>query len=519
MNIRCERMRERIENSIGRALGADEQAEIDLHCAECKSCREYLRRLVDDHSRLDAFAALHSASERHFEERLIEMLPVGTPARARRPGFRSTFARVPRAARIAAAVAAAIVVVAGIDFLRGAHNGAVPAFASVVEKIEKAENVVYRDREWILGKWRTIERGYNQAGLGRVTYEDSVIVSYHGEEGSGLRIYPAEKRGVAVKRTYLADDLSGLSELAEKDPRMKRVLQRQIEDQKDPLRKYAQMYKRKGHQFVRRERREGKDLAVYEFRIGEAYTWTTWVDIETELPFRVEIVGASRRRLTPATLYGFDVSDFLPAGSPRSAAAGWTELEPGEPNSIYDNFRWNARIDTSYFSLTPPSGYEVTTIDLRGDRDSLVQRRKKLFEQFRKEAPYESQEFARTLSTWVSLSGGAFPDDVHDMIDSSKVKPLLIAKHDKDGVPGDEFRAAYHDAWQLEYGLNCVSNYIEAGTFHYFGKGLVFGDSKRIVCWGEETGRRLQWRDNPYWIIYADLHCVPSMTPPRVPEK
>lgn len=519
MNDACEEMRRKIEDSIGRDPGGAERAEIDTHCAACESCRGYRERLFADHIRLERFAALHSTSERRAEEGVIATLPTEAPATARRREIQRVFPSVPSVARIALAAAVVIAVIVGIDFLLGVRNGPVPAFASVVEKMEKAENVIYRDREWILGKWQTIERGSNKAGMSRVVYEDSTLVFYHGGEGSQLRMYPAEKRAILVQRTYFADDLSDFSELAEKYPSMKRILQRQIESQKDPLKRYAQMYKREGHQFVRRERRDGKDLAIYEYKIGDGYTWTTWVDVETELPFRVEIVSRSRRKLTPAALYGLDVNDFLPAGSPRSAAAGWTELESGEPNSIYDDFRWNARIDTSYFSLTPPSGYAVTTIDQRSDPKSLEQRRKELFGQFRKEAPYESQEFARALSAWVSLSGGAFPDDVRDMVDSSKVKPMLMAKYDKDGAPGEEFRSAFRDAYQLNSGFGCVLRNIENGTFHYFGKGLAFGDSTRIVCWGEITGKSLEWFDNPYWIICGDLRCVPSMTPPKVPER
>jgi hypothetical protein len=519
MNDECEAIRTRIEDSIGRDLGTAARAAIDAHCAACEACRTYRERLINDHARLERFAALQSQSERRAEERVIATLPTEARLPARRRGIRRPFPSVPGIARIALAAAVVIAVIVGIDFLRDVRNGAVPAFASVVEKMEKAENVIYRDREWALGRWQTIERGSNQKGMCRVTYEDSTLVFYHGGEGSQLRMYPTAKRAILVQRTYFADDLSHFSELAEKHPSMKRILQHQIERQKDPLKGCAQMYKREGNQFVRRERRDGKDLAVYEYKIGDGFTWTTWVDVETELPFRVEIVSRSRRKLTPATLYGLDVSDFLPAGSPRSAAAGWTELEPGEPNSIYDNFRWNARIDTSYFSLTPPSGYAVTTIDQRSDPRSFEQRRKEAFEQFRKEAPYESHEFARALSTWASLSGGAFPDDVHDMVDSSRVKPMLVAKYDKDGIPGDEFRSAFHDAYQLNSGFVCLSRYIENGTFHYFGKGLAFGDSTRIVCWGEITGRSLEWFDNPYWIIYGDLRCAPSMTPPKVTER
>ena len=68
------------------------------------------------------------------------MLPAETPARAQRPRFRGTFARGGGLVRIAVAAAVVIAVIVGIDFLRGILNGPVPAFASVMERMEKAEN-------------------------------------------------------------------------------------------------------------------------------------------------------------------------------------------------------------------------------------------------------------------------------------------------------------------------------------------------------------------------------------------
>ncbi|MGD1049397.1 MAG: hypothetical protein ABR899_11670, partial [Candidatus Krumholzibacteriaceae bacterium] len=360
MNDRCERMRERIEDSIGRDLGADEQAALDLHCAECESCGKYREKLLDDHSRLDAFAALHAASEQRAEERLIEMLPAETPVQAKRPALRVSFARIPRIVRIAAAVAAAIVVVAGIDFLRGVHYGAVPAFASVVEKMDNAENVVFRDREWYLGEWHTIKWGFSRS-CSRVERSYMITISHSQVQDTTMEVahdttlvlYPALKRGavrgygvVPFRRTQLG---KGLSPRADSLMRKSSVGKRGAEG-------FASWYKREGFSFVRRERREGRNAAVYQSIGRNHYSWTWWVDEETGLPFRFEIVRS------PEDLHGLQLSDFLPPGSSPSAAAGWIALGPGEPSAIYDEFQWNTKLDTSYFSLTPPPGYTIVQV-------------------------------------------------------------------------------------------------------------------------------------------------------------
>jgi hypothetical protein len=493
MSDSCERIQERLEDSIGRDLGPDAQAGLDLHCAECESCRKYREKLLNDHSRLERLAACYSPSVRRAERRLIEMLPAETPMRAKRPRFRGTFASVPAALRIAVAVAIILAVIMGIDLLRGVRNGSVPAFASVVQKMEKAENLIYRQRDWSLGKWRTEERGENRAGFLRREWADSTRISHSDLGDTVLCLYPTMKSAVLRTTTYVP-------------PPQFRYPRRSSLD------KFASLYKQKDFKFVRRERFEGKNAAVYELRIGKRYTWTTWVDADTELPFRVEIVRRDFARSGESYLHGLEVRDFMPPGAPRSAAAGWTDLAPGEPASIYDNFRWNTQLDTSYFSLTPPPGYAVTEIDTVWDWHIMQK-------QTREEGPYVAREIAKSFSVWVSLSGGVFPEDIHDLVDSQKVKPLLVAKHDKDGKPGDEFRAAIQDAWQLDIGFKYARSYDKTGNFHYLGRGAAFGDSMRVVCWGEETGRELEWYTHPYWIVYADLRCVPSLKPPEIPKK
>jgi hypothetical protein len=120
---------------------------------------------------------------------------------------------------------------------------------------------------------------------------------------------------------------------------------------------------------------------------------------------------------------------------------------------------------------------------------------------------------------WASLSGGALPDDLNYLGDSTRVKPLLVAKYNKGGVPGDELRAAIKDASELKNTSDLVPWREKTGSLHYLGKGLASGDSTKVVCWGELSADELELYSHPYWIIYADFHYVPSMTRPKIREK
>jgi len=105
MNDRCEEIRERIEDSIGREQGADEKTALDLHCSTCKACAEYRERLIGDHLRLERFAERLSQSELRAEARSIAMLPAETPTGGRRQRFRGILAGSGWLIRVAAAAA------------------------------------------------------------------------------------------------------------------------------------------------------------------------------------------------------------------------------------------------------------------------------------------------------------------------------------------------------------------------------------------------------------------------------
>jgi hypothetical protein len=254
----------------------------------------------------------------------------------------------------------------------------------------------------------------------------------------------------------------------------------------------------------------GKNAAVYESRTGKNYRWVTWVDLDTGLPFRIEIYNPDFANSGKSYSYGLTLSDFLPADSTRAAAAGWTDLRPDEP-AIIEDLTWNVPLDTSYFSLTPPAGYAVTESDSGIGFFTMS-----AIEQGREGIPFAVSEITRAFSVWLSLSGGLFPDNLDNLGDSSKVRPLFTARYKKGESPGDEFRAAIMDAWRLDRGLHILRSYDKAGSLHYSGTGVTFGDSTKIVCWAKLYGRERKLYKHPYWAIYADLHAKQFLTPPKI---
>jgi hypothetical protein len=417
------------------------------------------------------------------------------------------FSRVPRAARIAAAAAAAIAIIVAVDFLRGAYFGPIPAFAAVLEIAKKAENVTFRQRTWHNGEWRTEERSFNRSGAHRIDYGDSILVVSRNDSLS-LRLYPAKKLAVMRQSAIRPRFTSG-------------------PDKDNPVERIATWHKKRGYTFVRRERHEGKNVAIFEstfeseFEKSKAAKYPrmralhreirgktiVWVDVDTSLPVRSDIINSSPRWTAESGPYGLQLRDFMPPAAQIDKATGWVELRDGEPRIIWDNFKWDASVDTSLFGLNPPADYSIRRIP-----DTMVSDEKTFFQRLTPGVIYDIRE---GLAEWAPLFDNTFPDSLRDMADVDRIRPRLIARYNGDGVPGDEYRSAIRAAWKLEnvakpvHPWNDLKTGRDATYVTYVGKGCAFGDSTKAICW-------MRWgdKDSPYWIIYADLHMIRSDAPP-----
>jgi hypothetical protein len=522
MNNSCDEMRLVVEASLGGPLEPDEEENLKRHLAGCPSCRAYREALLADDSLLDELASSHADSFRRVEERAVFARSVGTGT-APHPTLARRLSRVPRAARISAAAAAAIAVIVVAGFIRGTYFGPIPAFAAVLENAMKAENVTFRVHHWIDGAWRAEERFYDRSGTSRIDYGDSILVDRRSGPWS-LALYPAKKLAVVRQSTFHAWINSG-------------------RDKDGAIEQIATLHKKHSFTFVRRERHEGKNIAVFEctfdseFEKSEAaispqmrtlrrelgLKFVTWVDLDTSLPVRIEFINSSPRCTAESGPYGLRLRDFMPPDVQQEKAAGWIELPYGEPHTIMNEFRWNApvdwdditwnaTVDTSLFGMNPPADYTIQRI-----QDSTVTDKKTFETAIRRFPPETVLDIQKGLAEWISLFDITFPDSLRDMADVSRIRPRLIAKYNGDGVPGDEYRSAIHAAKRLEYAAKPRFNVTrppearkDATYVTYAGKGCAFGDSTKAICWvgwGEQ--------DNPRWIIYADLHAMRSNTPPK----
>lgn len=481
MKTDCLEMKRRIESALGCAPEPNELDEIERHCEACGDCRAYRERLIGDDSKLAELAAHRAESIGRVRARAIERVRAAERVPGRRSG--SIFARTSRYAAIAVGAAAAVIVAfVAIDLIRGAANGPVPAFAAVQEKMQKADNVVNRVRLWRLGEWITYTESTARPWRHRRDFVDSVLVHGGGDKSGStdLRLYPSEKRAV-VSRVVYKDTCSTCWEKRKERP--------------DAVDVVTGWCKQKGFVFVRKERYEGKEMAVYERASSTSkHRVTAWVDLETELLARLEVVSPRRGPNADTYGYGLRLRDFLPSGG---KATGWIELKPDEPCMILDNFKWNEISDTSLFSTVPPAGYRVEN-ECPVDFDEL-------------RGHGRARRLAQRLRCWLDLSGNAFPDDIHDLDDSTKVKPLLIAKFRRGGEPTDEFRAAlrYAETWERTAVSPRSLEQFRHTPIHYSAKGAEFGDSKRAICW-------VRVEEEPYYVIYADLHVAASPTQPKL---
>jgi hypothetical protein len=510
MRDACSEMKRKIEDSIGSDFDATERDEVERHCAQCEACRAYREHLLEDDSRLAGFAEPRREAISRVRERVIERVRAAGTNEARGAATTLTLprrlrssrvlAKIPRIAALAAAAAAVIIAFVVIDLIRGAHNGPVPAFAAVQEKMQKCESVAYRIHLWRNGQWTTREEGRMFPRVYRKDYGDSIITDSLGIKPwlTELSLYPAENRAVISRLEFPSPECDLRSY---KPPDMVNLL--------------ASWYKAKGFRFVRTERSKGRNVAVYEKfstpQSRETHRLTAWVDLKTELPVRFEIISPRSGPNSDTYPFHLRLSDFLGDGS---KPAGWVDVKPGEPCAIYDDFRWNIARDTSYFSLTPPAGYVVETRQVTWDSCMA-------------EGEREAGLVALRLSKWLALFGGVFPDDLADLTDSTKIKRLLIAKYRRGGDPAAEFRAACEAAGQLtNFSAYEIIRYVvmnnpqsrERVAVNYVGKGATRADSQRIICWLKDENEPLcpgRSGNGPYFLIYADLHIVASPAPPK----
>jgi len=386
-----------------------------------------------------------------------------------------------RISKIAAAAVIIVAVLLAICYFGGKIEVTAPVFANVMEQIYKAKTVTYKetfypgeDREF------TTEEMIIESGIMRSVLPHGDIMIFDFSSGKDLHLMPNSKRAILTQRVgrirgnKLFNYLDWLSRIHE---RVKFVDE--------------------GVEFVGKEEVDGKMVDVFVMEVPFEKT-TVWVNPEINLPVRVKMErwpNPDKNIIMPKM--SLNLSDFggdayesttISISSGRGSGKGIQD----KMTIVLSDFVWNEELDESLFSLEPPEGYtlEEKQLDVsETGENGLVE----------------------ALTFWTEMSDGMFPSQINDLGDPNKVKPLLIAKFDRDGDPKEEFDQAVQQMYRILKGLMFAQQCKVDGSWHYAGEGVKLGDKDTPICWWKSDD------SEDYRVIFGDLS-VGNLSAEKLPE-
>jgi hypothetical protein len=250
----------------------------------------------------------------------------------------------------------------------------------------------------------------------------------------------------------------------------------------------------KSADFIGQEEIDGKIANVFvierDFR-ATIRTTTIWVDSETDLPVRVEMVDMpdpNKGIIVPKMF--LDVRDFGgEADDIRTIIIQGDGVQDAK-TVVKSDFVWNPNLDESLFSLEPPKDYAVEEI---------------MFDV----SDTGEKGLINALAFWTNMSGGLFPSEINDLGDPNKVRPMLIEIFDRDGDPKEEFDQAMKQMHLILKGLWFAQKCKVQGNWCYAGDKVRLGESDKPVCWWKSDD------SDTFRVIYGDLSLADSNEAPQ----
>lgn len=334
-----------------------------------------------------------------------------------------------------------------------------PVFADVLEQIYKARTVTYKEtfyperRPSFTTEKMVIESGQMRSVL---PHGDITIFDFSG--GKNLHLTPQTKRAILTHRVGR--------------PRRKQLF--------NYLDWVSRIHEESG-EFAGQEEINGQmtDVFVIQKDFGKT---TVWVDPETNLPVRVERVSTpnpDREIIVPEM--SLALNEFGGEENEISSIiiSGGKGIQK-KMTIVMSDFVWDAELDESLFSLEVPKGYSVE---------------EKQFDV----SEMEENGLIAAFAFWTEMSEGFFPSAINDLGDPNKVRPMLVAKFDRDGDPREELDEAMKKAHVILKGLFFAQQQKVDGSWGYAGKGVRLGDADRAICWWKPESSEV------YRVIYGDL--------------
>jgi len=376
MTDECPKIQDQITEWINGILPAEQIRTVEDHLLTCPDCQGYRDALEHDGQMLSDYVQSVDELVARLEDRVLEKLKV-EPEQPK-PSIWSTIMSN-RFTQFAAAAVIAIVGIAGLYyfFFTSTESGPGVAWGTVFEKVSKVTTYVNRLKMTVTGaseEPREIEfvmYRSTEFGIRRDTYLKGELFTqmYVGSESrQGCEVIPSQKKYL---RAVWTDEQ--LKEMREKnDPR-------KIAEE---FSKFS--YKEIGRKTINNIECEGIEITDPGFgkMMFENATGRFWVDIDNELPVRIEIEGDS------------------------SGGKIHTRL-------VMDEFQWDAHLTAADFEPTIPDDYEIIADVNMSDTE---------------------QTLLKGLRGFAELSGGRYPSSLDLMTANAEIQVAFIVQRRLSGV-------------------------------------------------------------------------------------
>ena len=363
--------------------------------------------------------------------------------------------------RTSIAAAVFLAVLLGIHLLPDNNS---QVFAHVMDSVFEADSVRYK---WTFQSEKsefTNTVMINRLGIQRVELPHGDIMLFDRVAGSDLHLMPQSRQAILTRK---------IGQIVSRHPF-------------SYLDWVSRLHKQNA-EYIGQENCLGRNYDIY--MIYNPYDETKiWVDPKTDLPFRIVMenypnsdpaIQAPEMHLTTHD-FGATGNTIQSIGGTISSSRGSSYGIQERQTIVYSDFEWNIALDDSLFSFDIPEGYELR-------------------EQHQDVSGKKEIGLVEAFSFWTEMNDGLFPDDINDLADPEKAKPLLIKKYDKNGDPEEEMMTAWKQMTGLLQAVYFVQERKVDGTWHYAGQGVILGDVDTPVCWWKEPDAE------EYTVIYGNL--------------
>ena len=337
--------------------------------------------------------------------------------------------------KFAAAAAIIVVVLSGFHFIGGSRG---TVYASIVEQLQQARTLTYsivtRTPVENMPTLR-LQMAFKEPGYMRTTTADGHITVIDWTRNKGITLWPPQQE-------YIDFEASNYQHDPAQDPFMVVEKLRTLPDQADEA--------------LGEKEIDGRVLEGFRVTQGDMIS-TVWIDPQTTQLVRVEIEYT---------------------GSPGM-------------NTIMTDFQFNAEIDDTLFSLTPPENF--IRMEVSADVSTVTEQ--------------DLTAYLHMWSTWTK--DGTFPPTFNPL-ELPKVTAEMI-KQGKfgDGETSDQERRA--EAMQMYRGITFVTQLPAGSNWRYAGENVSYGAADTPIFWYRPEN------SITYRVIYGDLS-VKDVSPENLPK-